>query len=87
VFKIDTRKWRRKGLAYAYYRSESGEEKKAVLDDLKFVGSQAILDRMMENFEGELFEEVHDDDDDEPEGTDEAAEPLEGAAGAPEKES
>ena len=70
IFRIDTRKWRRKGLAYAFYKEAGGDEKKAVLDDLKFVGSQSILDRMLENFEGELIEEVVDDEDEE-----EAAEP------------
>ena len=64
VFKIDTRKWRRKGLAYAYYK-EGEDEKKAVLDDLKFVGSQAILDRMVDSFEGEIIEEVIEEDEDE----------------------
>ena len=63
VFKIDTRKWRRKGLAYAYYKTGRGDEKKAVLDDLKFVGSQGILDRMLGAFEGELIEEVIEEDD------------------------
>lgn len=63
VFKIDTRKWRRKGLAYAYYRTDSDDEKRAVIDDLKFVGSQAILDRMIDNFEGELVEEVIEGED------------------------
>jgi len=73
VFKIDTRKWRRKGLAYAYYKDESGEEKKAVLDDLKYVGSQEILDRMVGSFEGELIEELVEEDDEE-EGEDSAKE-------------
>ena len=80
VYKIDTRKWRRKGLAYAYYRSDSSEENKAVLDDLKFVGSQAILDRMLVNFEGELFEEVIDDDDEAGEGSEGEAGKVENAA-------
>lgn len=62
IFKVDTRKWRRKGLAYAYYRTESDDEKRAVVDDLKFVGSQAILDRLLANFEGELIEEVIEGD-------------------------
>lgn len=62
VHKIDTRKWRRKGLAYAYYKSSAGEEKKAVIDDLKFEGSQAILDRLKDNFEGELIEEFLDEE-------------------------
>lgn len=62
VFKIDTRKWRRKGLAYVHYRDGSDDERKAVIDDLKFVGSQAILDRMVDNFEGELIEEVIEED-------------------------
>ena len=62
VFRIDTRKWRRKGLAYAYHRADGGGESKAVIDDLKFIGSQKILDRMLAKFEGELIEEVIDEE-------------------------
>ena len=79
VFRIDTRKWRRKGLAYAYHRADGGDERKAVIDDLKFVGSQQILDRMLGKFEGELIEEVIDD---EPEdGGDGVADAPEGSDG------
>ena len=75
VFKVDTRKWRRKGLAYAYYRTESDDEKRAVVDDLKFVGSQAILDRILANFEGELIEEVTEGDESQEPAADGEGEP------------
>lgn len=61
VFRIDKRKWDNKGLGYAYYRSEGGAEKRATIDDLKYVGADQILDRLMENFEGELVERVTDE--------------------------
>ena len=72
VFRLDTRKWRRKGLAYAYYKDGEGEEQKAVLDDLKFVGTERILDRLMDNFEGELVEEVVEEEDDDSDGGEES---------------
>jgi hypothetical protein len=39
VFRIDKRKWEHKGLAYAWYRTPAGAEKRAVIDDLKFGGA------------------------------------------------
>lgn len=67
IFKVDTRKWRRKGLAYAFHRSGEGEEKKAIIDDLKFVGAQKILDRILKNLKegSEVIEEEADEEDNE----------------------
>lgn len=56
AFRIDKRKWDHKGLAYVYYRDESGASRKAVIDDLIFGGAGAILDRLLSRFQGELIE-------------------------------
>ena len=56
--RIDKRKWDNKGLAYVHYRDEKEKERRAVIDDLKFDGADKILDRLLENFEGELVERV-----------------------------
>ncbi|MEM0896086.1 MAG: hypothetical protein AAGJ79_04305 [Verrucomicrobiota bacterium] len=55
VTKIDKVKWDRKGLAYLEYEAD-GEVKKAVLDELKFPGTQEIFDRLMANFSGALID-------------------------------
>jgi hypothetical protein len=64
IFRIDRRKWDNKGLAYAFYRS-GASEKKAIIDDLKYIGAGEILARMLENFQGELIDRAKDDEDDE----------------------
>ncbi|NCF84141.1 MAG: hypothetical protein GWQ08_01215 [Verrucomicrobiaceae bacterium] len=56
--RIDKRKWDNKGLAYVHYWDEKEKERRAVIDDLKFGGADKILDRLLENFEGELVERV-----------------------------
>ena len=58
AFRIDKRKWGNKGLCYVSYRDENGRERRATIDDLKFAGADKILERLMENFEGELVERV-----------------------------
>lgn len=58
VFRIDKRKWEHKGLAYAWYRTSAGAEKRAVFDDLKFSEAGRVLDRLMKAFNGELIEKV-----------------------------
>lgn len=65
VYKVDKRKWDIKALAYVYYR-EGGEgqpERRAVIDDLKYDGAGLVLDRLMEQFKGELIEKVAEPDD------------------------
>ncbi len=58
VFRIDKRKWEHKGLAYAWHRTASGAEKRAVFDDLKFGGAEQILERLLGRFNGELIEKI-----------------------------
>jgi hypothetical protein len=58
VFRIDKRKWEHKGLAYAWYRTPAGAEKRAVIDDLKFAGADLVLTRLLSRFSGELIEKV-----------------------------
>jgi len=63
IYEIDKRKWDNKGLAYLRYRDESGAEKKATLDDLKYTGADKILERIMANFKGDLIETIVEEDD------------------------
>lgn len=42
ITKIDRRKWKNKGIAYAIYE-EGGKEKRLTLDDHKFAGCEAII--------------------------------------------
>jgi len=58
VFRVDKRKWEHKGLAYAWYRTQGGAEKRAVFDDLKYEGAGHILDRLLSRFSGELIEKI-----------------------------
>jgi len=60
VFRIDKRKWEHKGLAYAWYKTESGAQKRAIFDDLKFNGADRVLARLQACFSGELIEKVVD---------------------------
>lgn len=60
VHKVDTRKWKHKGLAYAFYKWPDGREARATIDDLKYGGAQKVLDRLMENFSGELIEKIEE---------------------------
>lgn len=56
--RVDKRKWDNKGLAYVHYKDEKEKDQRAVIDDLKFGGADKILERLLENFEGELVERV-----------------------------
>ncbi|CAN5844688.1 hypothetical protein BH11VER1_BH11VER1_23240 [soil metagenome] len=60
AFRVDKRKWDKKGLAHVYYRAD-GTEHHAVIDDLKFDGAGRVLDRLLAQFSGELIEKVADD--------------------------
>lgn len=55
IHRLDKRKWRHKGLAYAFFKDASGSGK-AVLDDLRFSGAQQILDRIEAAFHGEVID-------------------------------
>ena len=66
VFKVDRRKWDHKGLAYAMYREGGeGSASKATIDDLKFVGADKVLSRLVNNFKGDLIDRLPDSDDEE----------------------
>lgn len=58
IYRIDTRKWAKKGLAYVFYDEGDASKKRAVIDDLKFVGADLILDRMKDRISGEIIEVV-----------------------------
>ncbi|MHB1081217.1 MAG: hypothetical protein ACYC67_17605 [Prosthecobacter sp.] len=58
VFRVDKRKWEHKGLAYAWYRTQGGAEKRVVFDDLKYGGADKVLARLLASFSGELIEKV-----------------------------
>lgn len=60
VTRIDKRKWEHKGLAYAWHRTAAGVTKRAVLDDLKFAGTDKVLARLLSRFNGELIEKINE---------------------------
>ena len=60
INKIDTRKWNKKGLAYVFYLNEKGLPSKTVIDDLKYKGADEILERIKNEFTGELVENIPD---------------------------
>ena len=55
VVKIDRRPWKLKGLAKVYYQ-KNGATKKASIDDLRFKGADAVLERLQANFTGEILD-------------------------------
>ena len=60
INKIDTRKWNKKGLAYVFYVVDKELPSKTVIDDLKFKGADEILERIKNEFTGELVENIPD---------------------------
>ena len=60
INKIDTRKWNKKGLAYVFYVNDKGLPYKTVIDDLKYKGADEILERIKNEFTGELVENIPD---------------------------
>lgn len=71
VYRIDRRKWDHKGLAYAMYREGGeGRSRKETIDDLKFVGAEKVLNRLLSNFEGELVDRIPDEEEDDEMTTD-----------------
>ena len=62
VYKVDKRKWDIKALAYVYYREgtegKGGAGHRTVIDDLKYDGAGRVLDRLLEQFKGELIEKI-----------------------------
>jgi len=71
ITEVDKRKWDNKGLAYLRYKGESGSGR-VPIDDLKYDGAAKILDRVLENFEGDLIESVVEEEDDDKESSDSA---------------
>jgi hypothetical protein len=73
--RLDKRKWETKGLATLTYRS-GGEEKKAKIDGMVYgqfkeeegAPAEALFQKVLANFEGELVELVADDEDEDEEG-------------------
>lgn len=69
---IDKRKWETKGLAYITYTDENGEESKATVDGMVYgqfkeedgAPAEALFQRILANFEGELIELVSVDEED-----------------------
>jgi len=55
VRRIDKRKWDNKGLAYLNYQ-DGDAMKKAVIDDFIYAGAGKVLDRLLEQFQGELID-------------------------------
>lgn len=45
VFGIDRRKWKNKGIAVVHYKNEKGRPCRAIIDDYKYAGSEAILEK------------------------------------------
>lgn len=76
IHKIDKRKWKHKGLAYAFYKDPGGAAGKAVIDDLKYDGAERVLDRALANFEGELIDRIEDQPQDTDTPADSGADPA-----------
>lgn len=63
IFRVDTRKWGKKGLAYLWFKGAAGAGR-AVIDGMKYGGfkgpkpyvADQILERIVERFRGELIE-------------------------------
>lgn len=45
VFGIDRRKWKNKGIAIVHYKNEKGRPCRAIIDDYKYAGTEAILEK------------------------------------------
>ena len=66
VHRVDQRKWKRKGLAYVFYKDANGREGRATVDCLKYGPentAEAILERIRESFSGELIDYVEPEED------------------------
>ena len=55
VEKLDKRPWKHKGLAKVHYKLGSSS-KSTSIDDLRFPGADKVLQRLEENFHGEILE-------------------------------
>jgi len=78
MISLDKRKWETKGLASISYK-DGGEEKKAKIDGMVYgqfkeeegAPAEALFQKVLENFEGELIELVIEDDEEESEESEE----------------
>lgn len=77
VHKVDKRKWDNKWLAYAHYRLPGGKSGRATIDGFIYKDAQAVLDRLLANFSGEVLELAKDD---EPAGNSSEAKPADSAS-------
>ena len=72
MIEIDKRKWETKGLATIKYKDSSGKEQKAKVDGMVYgqfkeeegAPAEALFQRILANFDGELIELVVEDDED-----------------------
>jgi hypothetical protein len=70
LVRLDLRKWQTKGLAFAWSRTESGKEKRHRIDGLTYGGfkkeqgepAEALMQRIRENFSGEITEYLSDEE-------------------------
>jgi len=75
MIEIDKRKWETKGLATIKYKDSSGEEQKAKVDGMVYgqfkeeegAPAEALFQKILANFDGELIELVVEDDEDDEE--------------------
>ena len=73
MIEIDKRKWETKGLATIKYKDSSGKEQKAKVDGMVYgqfkeeegAPAEALFQRILANFDGELIELVVEDDEEE----------------------
>jgi hypothetical protein len=72
ITEIDMRKWNTKGLATLTYKDSNGENQKAKVDGMVYgqfkeedgAPAEALFQKILANFDGELIELVVEDDDD-----------------------
>lgn len=55
VRKLDRRPWKHKGIAHVHYQRGTSV-KKTSIDDLRFAGADQILERLEQNFTGEILD-------------------------------
>ena len=82
IIEIDKRKWDNKGLATLKYKDSSGAEQKAKVDGMVYgqfkeeegAPAEALFQKILANFDGELIELVVEEDEDEEGETEEQVE-------------
>ena len=82
IIEVDKRKWDTKGLATLKYKDSSGAEQKAKVDGMVYgqfkeeegAPAEALFQKILANFDGELIELVVEDEDEEDAEIEESAE-------------